>query len=123
LGKQRGFEVYFVLQPELNEHGVTRPLMEYEKTMLKNNWTDKSLYAKSAAFREIKKVIRQENNRHLVDLTTVFDDVDEKVFYDIHHLSSRGNRIVAEEIAEFVKPSLFGEPEKEQSLEQNKELP
>ena len=46
---------------------------------------------------------------HTFDLTTIFDNVSEQIYFDQGHMSDKGNLIVAKKFAELLYPILKNE--------------
>lgn len=100
IGKTNGFDTIITLQPVL-ESGK-KQLTDWEK-----NAIDRVRYSSIApsypSFRDALSELNSECTL-TADLSNVFDDIDETIFYDIGHMGDSGNIIIAQNLFELSKP-------------------
>lgn len=89
IGKQEGFKTFFYWQPTIY---TKETLSEDEKNKINKNIVVGNMYVNVAE--EIK------NSNEIQDLTGIFNEDDEMIFIDDVHISEKGNKIVADYIAQ-----------------------
>lgn len=96
IGKEYGFKVIFILQPNL--YSGKKNLQDYEKAMLKG-----SQPTVNATYKEIRKIVKERNFAGIYDLSDIFEKVSEPIYIDWPHIGPLGNYYVACEIAKIIK--------------------
>jgi len=100
IGNEKNFKTMIIIQPLLGA-GNKQP-HDWEKYMLQQ-YEHESVVSEYDLLRKALLDL----NRHctlVVDLTPVFDDRNELIYYDLGHIADHGNEIVAEEIYAKVLP-------------------
>jgi len=97
LANQFDFKAYHVLQPNLF---TKKNLSNFENKNISLIPTDKintlvSMYDQA-------RLINTPNK--LIDLSSIFDSVNETIFIDDHHLNSKGAKIIANEVSKIFTP-------------------
>lgn len=91
LGKGAGFPVLFAIQPDLH----SKELVGDEAQVLRAAGYDDTMIE---SMRQISAGLRSRLADRVVDLSDVFDGVDEPMFSDPVHMSEQGAAIVAAEL-------------------------
>ncbi len=97
LGKNYNFKSYFILQPTLF---TKKQLSENEKTiphLIDTNYINFEKKVYEAA----KRILKNKNN--FFDFSGIFEEINSTIYIDDHHMSSKGNKIVAGNIFETLK--------------------
>ena len=97
LGKNYNFKSYFILQPTLF---TKKQLSENEKTiphLIDTNYINFEKKVYEAANRILK------NKNNFFDFSGIFEEINSTIYIDDHHMSSKGNKIVAGNIFETLK--------------------
>ena len=103
IGSGYDFHSAFFIQPTIF---TKKTLSDFELTIP---------HLKDKGYIEFEKFIYKAAKQNLMtfenfyDLTGVFDSIDETIYIDDHHMSDKGNRIVARSIYDLLKPKLVGE--------------
>jgi hypothetical protein len=100
MGTENGFTTIITLQPVL-ESG-DKSLTDWEKHALK-----KVEYRSVAPFYPDLRIALTELNSECTqtaDLSNVFDEVNDTIFYDLGHMGDSGNILVAKKLYELSKP-------------------
>jgi len=101
-----GFESYFFWQPNL--FSLTRKhLSDYERSTIEaSSATLKD--SQQAVYRQALERFSGRENEHIYFLGNVFDDREEPMYIDWHHVGPHGNEIIA---AEMVRSLMDSNPE------------
>lgn len=100
IARERGIQVWFVLQPTL--FTTKRELTPMELEMRDNNHPFVAAIHE-ATYRHIREA--DKNGLNFIDLSDGWDDLPKgEYFYDWHHVNSEGNKHLARKIAEKVYP-------------------
>lgn len=100
LGNEKGIKTVILVQPILGtankelHHWEKHMLQKYEHALVVSHYDDLI-----TASLDLKK-----HCTLVVDLTQVFDDRTEFIYYDLGHMTNTGNEIIAEEIYEKILP-------------------
>ena len=105
LSHEQGFDIIISIQPII---GTGNKLLTVnEKQILDSNPSyvihSKLISDYVSAMYDLKKC------NHTFDLTTIFDNVSEQIYFDQGHMSDNGNLIVAKKFAELLYPILKNE--------------
>ena len=102
LGKNEGFDTIVIVQSlpitghrVLTEQEITNSFQNFPYTQSSQQYVD--------AFEELDKVCTKT-----ADFRSIFDYVQEPIFYDSGHTMSFGNKIIAENIFSVISPIYFG---------------
>ena len=96
LGKDYGFVAYFIMQPTLF---TKKNLSSNEKTIPHLN--DKHyINFEKLVYKESKNFLRYKKN--FKDMSNIFDNEKSTIYIDDHHMSSKGNLLVAKKIFQFL---------------------
>ena len=95
-----GIRFFAVFQPCILSKNVLNPL---EKHYFHNDY---SVFAESRSkiYRMILKEI--EKNEWLYDFSGIFNNNSDDLYFDLCHLYTKGNRILAKEILKLIVPSI-----------------
>ena len=103
IGSGYGFHSAFFIQPTLF---TKRTLSDFELTIPHLNDKEYIEFEKMI-YKAAKQKLRTLENFY--DITGVFDSIDHTIYIDDHHISDKGNRIVAKSIYDLLKRNLVGE--------------
>jgi hypothetical protein len=96
LGKDYGFVAYFIMQPTLF---TKKNLSSNEKTIPHLN--DKHyINFEKLVYKESKNFLRYKKN--FKNISNIFDNEKSTIYFDDHHMSSKGNLLVAKKIFQFL---------------------
>lgn len=105
LSHEQGFDIIISIQPIIGTGN--KPLTVNEKQILDSNPSyvihSKLISDYVSAMYDLKKC------NHTFDLTTIFDNVSEQIYFDQGHMSDNGNLIVAKKFTELLYPILKNE--------------
>jgi len=97
LGKEYGFKSYFIMQPTLF---TKKNLSSNEKTI--PNLNDKYyINFEKLVYEESKNFLKYKKN--FKDMSDIFDNEKSTIYLDDHHMSSKGNLLVAKKIFQFLE--------------------
>ncbi len=102
LSKEQNFDVIVTLQPYLG--GGNKPLTDWEKRSIEE-FTN---IAPSSSYHIMKEKITglNENCSTTKDLTKIFDNQKDLIYFDYVHFGDKGNKILAKELFELSIPFL-----------------
>ena len=104
LGKNEGFDTIIIVQPLSISTGQRVPT-EQEITNFAAHFTYLQTSQQYAdAFEELDKVCTKT-----ADFRSIFDYVQEPIFYDSAHTLGSGNKIIAENVFSVISPTYFGQ--------------
>ncbi len=93
LAKEYGFEAYFFWQPNL--YSLTRgPMTEYEKQTIEGE-SLVMVSSQQAVYQKAKERFSHRENENIFFLGNVFDELDEPIYIDWHHVGPNGNEVIA----------------------------
>lgn len=96
LAREYGFEAYFFWQPNL--FSLTRThLNAYEEGVIENA-SPTLVSSQQAVYEAAKKHFSGRQDEHIHFLGNVFDDREEPIYSDWHHVGPHGNEIIAREM-------------------------
>jgi len=103
IGNNNGIKTIILIQPLLGSGN--KDLHDWEKYM-SQQYTHESIISSY----EHLRTASLELNKHctlVADLSNVFDDSDELIYYDLGHVMDNGNKIIAEKIYEKILPIIL----------------
>lgn len=96
IGRDYGFKVIFILQPNIN--AGKKLLQDYEKEFLKGGRA-----AIVATYNQIKEAIKENNLSGVYDLSDAFAIISEPIYIDWAHIGPRGNYLVCCKIVKIIE--------------------
>jgi hypothetical protein len=101
LAAEYGFEAYFFWQPNL--FSLTRThLTPYENTTIEQS-SSTLVASQKAVYWQAAERFSNRANEHIFFLGNIFDNREEPIYIDWHHVGPHGNEIIAAEMVRSIK--------------------
>ncbi len=84
---------------------LTRNTFSYEDKFIKNA-SSVLVSSQRQVYTNAKKKFSRRENENIFFLGNVFDEVDEPIYIDWHHVGPNGNKIIAKKMSGFIKSKL-----------------
>lgn len=96
LAKAYGFETYFFWQPNL--FSLTRSHLTSYEQMTIENASSTLVSSQQAVYEMAKKRFSGRQDENIFFLGNIFDELEEPIYSDWHHIGPHGNEIIAREM-------------------------
>ena len=105
LGNNLGFSTLITIQPLVGTGEKILTQQEYEKFIESQH--QKLLKSYPSYVEQLEELKNQCSD--VADLTSLFDDVNEPIFYDRGHTGEKGNQIIAKKLYQISLPVILGD--------------